>query len=826
MATSRSLGVLTVDLIAKVNGFTQGMDAAERKADRTQRNISRQAKQSAKEMQDAWDKASKVIGASIAGITVGAVFQELNRVTKETAQLANEYQRLAVLSGTSAEGFQRLAAGAETVGISAEKLADIFKDVQDKAGDFAQTGGGGMADFFENIAPKVGVTIDQFRRLSGPEALQLYVSSLEKANLSQQDMTFYMEAVASDSALLLPLLRENGAEFERLGQAAQDAGAIMDSVALAAAKAYKEESQALEMAMKGLRIEIMEQALPALTDFNQQLADPAIQESIRGMISLLVKLATTVNDLGGEFLLGLKNSDGFFDALGKYGLTNPFKTAQDQLASLNKDLEMWEAKRANFVRLGYTGMVKTADEELRGLRQQIEYYSALDRRSQRRVDTSLRAMGLEGLETYGDATGGSTPLSAVVTKPKAGKTQAEKDAEAAAKFLKTLQEQVFKTQELTAYEKLHNDIKLQGLKLSSDQYDKAVGLATAIDMAAEAERARGATIQRNNALFEQQEKLTAKALEYELQLSAYGLGDAQAQRLQERIRLLQEQQAEMRKIENDRANALAGADSQSAADRVAEQYAQRLEIVRNAQAEELRLFDDFTAKKMEKDQSWILGFQNAVNTYIESSRNVYQAADRAVTSIFGSMEDALVSFVTTGKAGFKDFAASILADMARIAARSALSGLGSSILSGIGGLFGGATGGGGVDYSLSSGGTGGLGLQFGGFRATGGTVSPGSLYRVNENGPEMLSIGGADYLMTGNAAGYVTPNAALQGSSGGGLTVNVPVAVDLGGGQTDPAQAAAFSEQLATAVKSTVREEIVRSNMPGGTLWAMRNGRV
>lgn len=819
MATSRSLGTLTIDLIAKIQGFTQGMDAAERKADRTQRNISRQAKQSAKEIDDAWNKAATAIGAAFAAISVGAVSAKLVGIAKDTATLANEYDKLATLSGTSAESFQRLAAGATTVGISAEKLADIFKDVQDKAGDFAQTGGGGMADFFENIAPKVGVTIDQFRRLSGPEALQLYVSSLEKANLSQQDMVFYMEAVASDSALLLPLLRDNGAEFERLGQATQDAGAIMGGEALSSAKAYKEQSDQLERVMKSLRIEIMEELLPALTDFNRLMADPSTADAIRNLVTLVSDLTRSVAEFSlvvnkssfwGWLQVGKDDADDVNAAIAE--TERKIASLQESVTSMSRPLfRFFEADNIAIA----NGQISTLQSKLQAL------YATRDQR-QSRATSELDRLGRIGLDPY--STGEPAALSPVVTKPKTGKTQAEKDAEAAAKFLKTLQEQVFKTQELTAYEKLHNDIKLQGLKLSSDQYDKAVGLATVIDMVAEAERARGATIQRNNALFEQQEKLTAKALEYEMQLSAYGMGDAQAQRLQERIRLLQEQQAEMRKIENDRANALAGADSQSAADRVAEQYAQRLEIVRNAQAEELRMFDDFTAKKMEKDQSWILGFQNAVNTYIENSRNVYQAADQAVTSIFGSMEDALVSFVTTGKAGFKDFAASILADLARIAARSALTGLGSSILSGIGGLFGGSTGGG-VDYSLTGGGTGGLGLQFGGFRAAGGTVSPGSLYRVNENGPEMLSIGGADYLMTGNATGYVTPNAALQGTLGGGLTVNVPVAVDLGGGQTDPAQAAAFSEQLATAVKSTVREEIVRSNMPGGTLWAMRNGR-
>ncbi|MGK6755224.1 hypothetical protein ACKUV4_015340 [Acinetobacter baumannii] len=69
---------------------------------------------------------------------------------------------------------------AETAGISLESFADKMKDMQDRIGDFQQTGGGPLADFFTNIAPKVGVTIQQFQKLSGPEALQLFYNSLEK----------------------------------------------------------------------------------------------------------------------------------------------------------------------------------------------------------------------------------------------------------------------------------------------------------------------------------------------------------------------------------------------------------------------------------------------------------------------------------------------------------------------------------------------------------------------------------------------------------------------------------------------------------------------
>jgi hypothetical protein len=213
---AKVVGDIAVSVGADVSGLESGMKRASRSVKGFDDTAGLMAKRMAK------------VGAIIAGVGVIAVTAAA-RISSGAAKSATEIQNLSRLSGVGAEQFQKLAAAGDKVGFSSEKMADIFKDVNDKFGDFMATGAGPLKDFFDNIAPQVGVTADQFARLSGPEALQLYVTSLERAGVSQQQMTFYMEALASDATALVPLLRNNGTEMRRFGDEAARSGRILSN---------------------------------------------------------------------------------------------------------------------------------------------------------------------------------------------------------------------------------------------------------------------------------------------------------------------------------------------------------------------------------------------------------------------------------------------------------------------------------------------------------------------------------------------------------------------------------------------------------------------
>ena len=172
------------------------------------------------------------LGKSLVIFTAAATATSvaLGAMAVKSIKAAKEIVGLARVANSTVPEFQKMAFGAKTVGVEAGQLSGILKDMSDRVGDFLTTGGGEMADFFEKIAPQVGVTAEQFRELSGPDALQLFVSSLEKANVSQNEMIFFMEAMSSESTRLLPLLRNNGAAMAEQAKQAEALGIALSEV--------------------------------------------------------------------------------------------------------------------------------------------------------------------------------------------------------------------------------------------------------------------------------------------------------------------------------------------------------------------------------------------------------------------------------------------------------------------------------------------------------------------------------------------------------------------------------------------------------------------
>ncbi|WP_233236344.1 phage tail tape measure C-terminal domain-containing protein [Bordetella sp. LUAb4] len=224
------------------------------------------------------------------------------------------------------------------------------------------------------------------------------------------------------------------------------------------------------------------------------------------------------------------------------------------------------------------------------------------------------------------------------------------------------------------------------------------------------------------------------------------------------------------------------------------------------------------SKEGSKDGDKKPGDKEGIKTlddYVEHAGSAADSINKVFTNTFGSLEDQLVSFVTTGKANFKGLADSLINDLAHVALQQGLSGLASGLSSVIG-------------SAVSS-----FGFASGGYTGAGGKyeekgVVHGGEYVFDKDSTQRLGVSYLDGLRSGAPQGADGGAGAIviaQAPASGGININTNITVaggssDDGGGGEDSADA----KQLGTMINQQVRSVLVQESRQGGLLWNMRNG--
>lgn len=268
---SAKLGTLTLDLIAKIGNFTGPIRDAERQTESSFANMRNHINSYG---------AVAITGAAAVGAGIFAM-------ASEYANAARELETFAFISKTTTQEFQGYAVGAQTMGIEMETLAAQFKDFNEKLGEFVTLGSGGAVDFFEKIAIKTEGSAEGARKLalemqnlSGPKALQLYVDKMEEAGVTQQQMSFYLESMASDTTNLIPLLKNGGEGFKFWADAAERAGVIMDEHAIKKANELSVQMDLLDLQVKGAKNQFIQGLMPALVSVGDSLTDATTETNL------------------------------------------------------------------------------------------------------------------------------------------------------------------------------------------------------------------------------------------------------------------------------------------------------------------------------------------------------------------------------------------------------------------------------------------------------------------------------------------------------------------------------------------------------------------
>lgn len=648
---SRSLGTLTLDVIAQVGGFVAGMDKAERSSTKWRKEV---------------EKSAKAVGTAV-GAGVATAVTAFTAMMVSAVNSASEISNLAAVANVSVTDFQKMAVGAKTVGIEQDKLSDILKDVNDKVGDFLNTGGGGMADFFEQIAPKVGVTADQFRNLSGSQALGLYVSSLEKAGVSQSEMTFYLEAIASDATALLPLLRNNAEGFKKYGDAAEAAGAIMDETTILAAKQFSTELTVLGTYLGAVKTTLAAEFMPVLAQLSKDLVSTTkdaggLKAQVSSLADSLVEAVAVVASLADgtkrAFNIAAQTIVGTFDTA-MYYLRSVGAAGNDVLGAITFGETSREFRTAAenmrqdaLVNFGYA---RIAAEEINS---ELSKPLAGDTIRQYVIDAKKAAAELGTITPPGTFTA-NTPdqqAAAKAAEAAAKKLQGQFDTaeEGYKRQIALINTETDKRKEATEVAKLQFELESGNLTgLSAKQQERLKGLAAELDQLKKLKQAKeyDKAVSEFGASVKRQLDIDQRALDAPL-LNAYS-SDEMKQRVLDLLAIEQDYQDQ---LEDLRQRHEAGDVSDSA-------YERETEILNKA-LEERRAMQEKYYEDIDKlQQNGTAGFLSGFATQAEAAMDLYGSMQQVGADTLANLTDAVTEWAETGKLDIEGFASTFIQSM-------------------------------------------------------------------------------------------------------------------------------------------------------------------
>lgn len=300
----------------------------------------------------------------------------------------------------------------------------------------------------------------------------------------------------------------------------------------------------------------------------------------------------------------------------------------------------------------------------------------------------------------------------------------------AERYLRSLQDQLQATQDLSVAEKLLDDIQRGRLgKITQAQEAELLGIALQIDAAEalkksieEREEAEKKAAQEIARIREEAFEASQRQIQAAAEEVARLIDGNQA--LREEIELIGKSAEEKGRLEQARiANAIAAKEEELAS----------LQNAGATQAEIQALQQQIALLRERRD---LLGVRGVTQQLAEDAQRAKDFAREVGASFQSAFESAIIE---GGR--LQDVLKGIADDLLRLVIRNQITGpLAQTI--------------GGFDF----------GSLFGGGRANGGGVRRGMFYEVNERGPELLTVGNRQYLMMGDQSGTVTP--AGQGGAG------------------------------------------------------------
>ncbi|MCH9349661.1 phage tail tape measure protein [Klebsiella pneumoniae] len=633
----KSLGTLTIDLIAKVGGFVQGMDKAERASQKWRDQVKKDAKEISTSI--------IAIGAAAATAAVGIGAAGL-AIVKNTAQQVTEADRWAKSLKMSTQDLLSWQYAAEQAGLTGDNIADIFKDINDKVGDAALNKSGEAAQALDTL----GLSAQKLAQQSPDKQLLAISSALQKIP-TQAGKTNILESLGNDLSKMLPLFDNNNEKLKQFLQLSKDFGVAPPQEDIDNLVKVNQFFQDIETSARGLKMEIasglakvdLSPLQDGLDSIHDVFTDPAILQGLSDLVGEAISLAGVVGRIAGG--LGAIASytrsrigavSGNYDSadendieqriefLNKRG--NQSKEQKDELDFLSKRLQFLRAIKSSL----------TPEEVEKGANG---------------LTSLLSDMGIQPPKGDDYKLGKGESNQKVTTKSNPTENAFKSrllDLQKQAALIETTGK---KTAEVTELEKVNFDITSGNLqKLSEAQKNQLRDAAKFLDSKKEELRLNqeNAKVAEYVSGLERQNKLIKQGYDSEF-IGRYS-GDRERSRMQERNSIQQE-------YERSREDLLKQYQSGDISKSL---YDAETEALQDALNKRLEIQNDYYKQQDELQNDYSAGLISGFAAQATAAMDLYSTMQQVGAQTFSSMTDMIITWAETGKLNAQDFAATFI----------------------------------------------------------------------------------------------------------------------------------------------------------------------
>lgn len=595
----KSLGTLTIDLIAKVGGFVQGMDKAERSSQKWREQVKKDA---------------KAVGASIAAIGVAAATAAVGigvaglAIVKNTAQQVTEADRWAKSLKMSTQDLLSWQYAAEQAGLTGDNIADIFKDINDKVGDAVLNKSGEAAQALDTL----GLSADKLSKQSPDKQLMAISAALQKIP-SQAGKTNILESLGNDLSKMLPLFDNNNEKLKQFIQLSKDYGVAPPQEDIDNLVKVNQFFQDIETSARGLKIEIasglakvdLSPIQDGIDGIREVFTDPAVLSGLAKLVGGMAELVGWMGKLSSEsanFISRIFEVPDRFKAGGWYEYEKNQRlgaiagTLQSDLGVITKPSSSPDLPINNNLLPGQSNQKQT-----------VKINPTDNAFKSRLLDLQKQAALIE---TTGK-----------------------------------------KTAEVTELEKLNFDITSGNLKkLSEDQKEQLRTAAKVLDSKKQELRLNqeNAKVAEYVSGLEKQNKLVRQGFDNQIVGRYYG--SRERSRMQDNNDI----QQDFAFRQDDLLNQLQSGDIDQSL------YDKKKEALQNSLDERLKIQEEYYKKQDELQNDGAAGFMSGLATQIEASMDLYTNMQQVGAQAFSSLTDMIIDWAETGKLNVKDFASTFL----------------------------------------------------------------------------------------------------------------------------------------------------------------------